>query len=266
MSANQREGFYPAYGIVVVKHHENEERAKTMKKRLVMIGATAFAVSLLSPAMLNAAVSPLQVSVSGDEVSVSVVENALDDTSKLYLVWDDADHGESLENWPAENRIAYSGDTAISSAAATYKFNKAGVPENVYLRVIATSDVRLIDGYVKLGANQYVNTGVKDTSAYGLEIRYRPTGTASTSWSSLMGGVHDKFTIGINNSNYNKYYIRYAAGTEVGNPAYTLPDTTGPHSVRIFSRVFSLMVNLRQHQSRFRVAPSAVLVFRFFSA
>jgi hypothetical protein len=207
-----------------------------MKNLLVMIGATAFAVCLLSPAMLNAAVSPLQVSVSGDEVSVSVLENALDDTSKLYLVWDDADRGESLKNWPAENRIAYSGDTAISSAAATYKFNKAGAPENVYLRVIATSDVRLIDGYVKLGANQYVNTGVKDTSAYGLEIRYRPTGTSSGSYSSLMGGVHDKFTIGINNSNYNKYYIRYADGTEVGNPAYTLPNTTEPHSVRIFKQ------------------------------
>ena len=192
-------------------------------------------MSLLSPAVLNAAVSPLQVSVSGDEVSVSVAENALDDTSKLYLVWDDADRGESLENWPEENRIAYSGDTAISSAAATYKFNKAGVPENVYLRVIATSDVRLIDGYVKLDANQYVNTGVKDTSAYGLEIRYRPTGT-SMSYSSLMGGVHDKFTIGINNTNYDKYYIRYANGSEVGNPAYTLSDTTEPHSIRIFNK------------------------------
>ena len=203
-----------------------------MKKQWRMPFA-AIAASILL--VCNAGdLSPLSVTVSGNDISVGAAAGVLDDTSALYLVWDTSDHGDDLADWPAENRIAYSGSPAVSSAAATYTLDKSSVPDGAYMRVLATSNVRLIDGYVKLGASQYVNTGVKDTAAYGFEIRYRPTSTKTgNNYASLMGGVRDKFTVGMNNSNYDKYYIRYGAGTEVGNPAYVLPNKTDPHTVGI---------------------------------
>lgn len=210
-----------------------------MQKLLTMIGAAAVAIGAVLPMSAFADTAALSVTVSGNDVSVSAAAGVLDDTSVLYIVWDTEDRGTSLADWPAENRIVYSGSPAISSAAATYTLSKADVPNGAYMRVIATSDVRLIGGYVALKANQYINTGIKDTEAYGLDIRYRPLGTSSGSYSSLMGGVRDKFTIGMNAGNYDKYYINYnrtgntAATGVVGNPAYALPDTTNPHTLCI---------------------------------
>ena len=210
-----------------------------MQKLLTMIGAAAVAIGAVLPMSAFADTAALSVTVSGNDVSVSAAAGVLDDTSALYLVWDEADRGEKLADWPTENRIVYSGSPAISSAAATYTLSKAGVPAGAYVRVIATSNVRLIGGYVALKANQYINTGIKDTEAYGLDIRYRPLGTSSGSYSSLMGGVRDKFTIGMNAGNYDKYYINYnrtgntATTGVVGNPAYALPDTTNPHTLCI---------------------------------
>ena len=210
-----------------------------MQKLLTMIAAAAVAIGAVLPMSAFADTAALSVTVSGNDVSVSAAAGVLDDTSVLYIVWDTEDRGTSLADWPAENRIVYSGSPAISSAAATYTLNKADVPNGAYMRVIATSDVRLIGGYVALKANQYINTGIKDTEAYGLDIRYRPLGTSSGSYSSLMGGVRDKFTIGMNASNYDKYYINYnrtgntAATGVVGNPAYALPDKTNPHTLCI---------------------------------
>ena len=223
-----------------------------MDANKLMSFAAICVAAVFSPSMA-ADVVALTVAVSGNDVSVSVPAGVLDETSGLYLVWDTDDHGSNVENWPAANRIAYSGTPAVSSAAATYTLSKATVPAKAFMRVIATSNVRLIGGYVKLGANQYVNTGVKDTSAYGLEIRYRPTGTSSGNYSSLMGGLRDRFTIGMNAGNYNKYYIRCGTlitsgsgaglGTEVGNPAYTLPNTTEPHTIKIFNKGLYLDAN-----------------------
>ena len=220
-----------------------------MQKPLAMIGAAAdlttkalaaaVAIGAVLPMSAFADTAALSVTVSGNDVSVSAAAGVLDDTSVLYIVWDTEDRGTSLADWPAENRVEYSGSPAVSSAAATYTLDKSSVPVGAYMRVLATSAVRLIDGYVKLGASQYVNTGVKDTAAYGFEIRYRPTGTSSGSYASLMGAVRDKFTIGLNARNYDKYYINYnrtgntTSTGVVGNPAYTLPDLTNPHTLGI---------------------------------
>ena len=205
----------------------------------MMIGAAAVAIGAVLPMSAFADTAALSVTVSGNDVSVSAAAGVLDDTSVLYIVWDTEDRGSSLADWPAENRVEYSGSPAISSAAATYTLDKSSVPDGAYMRVLATSAVRLIDGYVKLGESQYVNTGVKDTAAYGFEIRYRPTGTSSGNYASLMGAVHDKFTIGLNIRNYDKYYINYnRTGNKpstgvVGNPAYALPNLTNPHTLGI---------------------------------
>ena len=95
--------------------------------------------------------------------------------------------------------------------------------------------MRLIGGYISLGANQYIDTGIKDTAAYGLEIRYRATGhtdSDSGKYAPLTGSVYNHFTIGNYNTSIAQFYIRWRTA-QVASPAYEMPDTTDPHTVRI---------------------------------
>lgn len=187
-------------------------------------------------------VAALTATISGNDVSVTVPAGVLDDTSALYLVWDDVDHGEKLADWPTANRIAYSGSPAVSSSAATYTLSKAGVPSGAYMRIIATSDVRLIDGYVKLGAYQYVNTGVSATRAYGLNIKYRYVGTyTGGNYASLIGGVLDAdFTIGryVYNNADSFYFTWHGAGNQTALSG--LATSTDVHEITVADRVASL--------------------------
>lgn len=191
-------------------------------------------------------VAALTTTISGNDVSVTVPAGVLDDTSALYLVWDDVDHGEKLADWPTANRIAYSGSPAVSSSAGTYALSKAGVPNGAYMRVIATSDVRLIDGYVKLGKDQYkdqyVNTGVSATRAYGLNIKYRYVGTyTGGNYASLIGGVLDvDFTIGryVYNNADSFYFTWHGAGNQTALSG--LATSTDVHEITVADRVASL--------------------------
>jgi len=87
-----------------------------MKTSTVFAAIAATVCVMTSP--LAAEVAALSVTVSGNDVSVSVPAGVLDETSGIYLVWDTDDHGSNVENWPAANRIAYSGSPAVSSAAS----------------------------------------------------------------------------------------------------------------------------------------------------
>lgn len=192
-----------------------------------------------SSSLRAADVATLAVAVNGNDVSVNVPAGALDDSSALYLVWDVDDHGPNLLNWPAENRIAYSGAPAVSSAAATYTFSKAAVPANAFMRVVATSNVRLIDGYVKLGAYQYVNTDVSATLVHGLNIKYRYVGTLTGgNYASLMGGVLDAdFTIGRHTN--GSFYFRWHDA--VNDTALSgLANSKDMHEITVADRVASL--------------------------
>ena len=197
---------------------------------------TALAATICVATTPLAAVANYELALTdnGTSVTVSAPAGALDSSSRLYLVWDTQDHGADVSEWPVANRTEYTG--TITAAAANYTISKAGVPNGSMMRAVSTCDVRLIDGWVKLGDKEYVNTGVRDTEAYGLEIKCRPTSQSSGTYSSLMGGVRDKFTIGMSYRSYDKYYIRYADGTEVGNPAFTLPNITEAHVIRIFDQ------------------------------
>ena len=204
-----------------------------------MIGAMLAASTILSmPAIAD--VATLTATVSGNDLAVSVPSGVLDDTSKLYLVWDSEDHGGKLADWPAENRIAYDG--AITSSSATYTFDKSSIPVGSMMRAIATSDVRLIDGYVKLGADQYVNTGVSATRAYGLNIKYRYVGTLTGSYyASLMGGVLDAdFTIGrYVYKGADSFYFKWHGAVDV--PTISgLATSTDVHEITVADRVASL--------------------------
>jgi hypothetical protein len=87
-------------------------------------------------------------------------------------VWDSEDRGAALADWPEANRRKYSGET--SSAAATYRFAKRGLPFKCVFRVIANVPTRLLgdDGYVYAGASQYIDTGIKANAIYGLYIKF----------------------------------------------------------------------------------------------
>ena len=65
-----------------------------------------FGAFALTAFALNAA-TPIAVTIDGDEVCAAVPVGTLDETSALYLLWDDEDRGTNLADWPAaQNRAA----------------------------------------------------------------------------------------------------------------------------------------------------------------
>ena len=189
-------------------------------------------------------VGELTVRPSRDSIAVDAADGVLDETSELYVVWDVTDHGPDINQWPQGNRVRYEG--AISAAQATYVVSTPVIPDRSSIRAIATSHVKLIDGYVKLVGYQYVDTGVKCNEAYGIEIRCRPDGTydgpssALPQWGSLVGSDPFKFSIGRSaHSNPAISYDQYLLyrGKEVGNPLFMLSTAEGgsavPHTLKV---------------------------------
>ena len=195
--------------------------------KAVCLGAFALAFS----AVFATDAATLQVAISGSDVNVTAPAGALDDTSKIYLVWGATDFGDDMASWPSANRALYSG--AVSSAAATYTIDGSGIPAGSIVRAFAISDIRLIDSWVKLAANQYIDTGVKGTDAYGVELKFRLPGTQNSGYESLISGARDNFTIGRYNSPV-KFYLRYR--TTAYNDAFVLSDATTEHTIRVFGR------------------------------
>lgn len=189
-------------------------------------------------------VRTLSVQVNGGNIAVDVAAGMLDESSELYLVWDSTDHGGDLSMWPQDKRVQYEG--VVSSSAATYIFSTEGIPTRSVWRVIATSKVKLMDGFVKIVGYQYVDTGVKCNEAYGIEIRCRPDGTydgpssAAPQWGSLVGSDPFKFSIGRcaygNPAISYDQYLLYR-GKDVGNPLFMLSTAEGgsavPHTLKV---------------------------------
>ena len=203
-------------------------------------------------AATEAIASDISVTVVPGWVEAVVPAGMLSAESNLYLVWDNEDRGRELADWPAANRMKYEGE--LSSAAATYRFPKGSLPFKCVFRVLATDPVRLLgnDGYVYVGASQYVNTGVNANEIYGFSIRFQYSandwnqGTGGNSWSSLIGDdpTYD-FTIGRKaNGTDGQFYMRYRgvsvkAGT-TADLAFTLNDKTVPHEIVVANQTSTL--------------------------
>ena len=215
-----------------------------MKKLFMMIGAAAVAAH---------AAMPIPVAFDGSDVVASVPAGTLDETSTLYFVWDDADHGTDLAAWPAANRVKC--DVGRDGARPSqYRFNRGKVVPGQVFRVLATSKVRLLDegGWVYVGENQYVDTGVKATDVYGLAIKfqYAPNDyqlAEKNPWASLMGSLPtDDFTIGRKaNGKDGEFYMRYRgeslkADGKTPDLMFTLGDLSVPHTITIANRTASL--------------------------
>lgn len=223
-----------------------------MKRLFIMIGMAAVMSGAIRPHVAQAAVPSLELSLAQHAIKVTDPSRALDGASGLYLVWDSADRGTDLDAWPAANRVQYSG--MLPSADSVYEFNRTGIPEGCCFRVLATGQVRVLEegGWVYVGANQYVDTGVKATGVYGLAIKfqYSPNDyqkANKNAWASLIGSLPtDDFTIGRRMTGADgEFYMRYRgeslkADGKTADLMFTLGDLSVPHTIAIANRTASL--------------------------
>ena len=231
----------PYAGNPHVRFDEGEvASAATPRRGSLLYRKIICALALVGAAFLARATEPaaLTLALQGNNVVVTVpANNTLYDTSRLYLVWDGVDHGADLSAWPAAKRMQYDG--TISTAASTCQFSTNGIPAGSIVRAIATSDVRLINSWVKIAGNQYIDTGIPDNVTFGVDFKFRPL-SASTGgmYGSVLSSGVDQFTIAMYNS-HNNYYLRYGGNGATGqgdpyNPAFVLSDLTVAHEIRIF--------------------------------
>jgi alpha-glucosidase len=195
-------------------------------------------------------VMPIPIAVDGNDVVASVPEGMLDDTSALYFVWDDEDRGTDLAAWPAENRVRR--DVGRPKTGEC-RFGRGKIAQGQVFRVLATSKVRpLENGYVYIGKNQYVDTGVKATQVHCLAIKfqYSPNDyqkVKGNKWASLMGSLPTfDFTIGRRATGKDgQLYLRYQgeslkADGKTSDLMFTLGDLSVPHAITIANRTATL--------------------------
>ncbi|MBR0237672.1 MAG: hypothetical protein IJQ39_06260 [Thermoguttaceae bacterium] len=218
-------------------------------RKLLTIGA---AVALFAQLAAQAAVPSLELSLEQNVIKVTDSSRALDGASGLYLVWDSTDRGTDLNAWPAANRVQYSG--TIPSADSVYEFSRAGIPEGRSFRVLATGEVRLLEegGWVYVGKNQYIDTGIKATDVHGLSIKfqYSPNDyqmADGNAWASLIGSLPtDDFTIGRKaNGADGQFYMRYRgeslkADGKTPDLMFSLGDLNAPHAIALANRTAML--------------------------
>ena len=84
--------------------------------------------------------------------------------------------------------------------------------------------------YIEGTGVQYINTGIAENAAYGVEMECLVTGMA-TNWQSLLSGTLDNFTIGSVDANKNSFYLRLRT-TEVCRPSGMYSDQKNTISIK----------------------------------
>ncbi|MCQ2395186.1 MAG: hypothetical protein MJ249_12965 [Kiritimatiellae bacterium] len=154
-----------------------------------------------------------------DNYRVKVDADSFYGARNVYLVWDTADKGGVLGDWTGKRLLS----NALTSAGAELTLPVTEVPDGSVVRAIVTESFTSLDGSVLINNNQYINTGFPENQCGGADFKFNITGK-STNWASVFSGTLDKFTIGLNNSNLNKFYLRYN-GADNG-PAPTIDNAT----------------------------------------
>ena len=201
-----------------------------MRRNVFMICAAI--ISMMMPIVARADEAQLSFTVSGSTLTVAAPAGVLDKNTSLYLVWDSSDKGTELGKWA--NKIKYeNSENPVSDSEAQYEFDISSVNPQSVMRVLALSEIQLIDGYISLGEGQYIDTGILATEAYGMEIRFFHTNEINDSfglWESLIGSVLDDFTFGGYREDY--FYLRwYGAGHEW--KFYGDLNDSMPHTIKI---------------------------------
>ena len=178
-----------------------------MRRNVFMICAAI--ISMMMPIAVRADEAQLSFTVSGSTLTVAAPAGVLDKNTSLYLVWDSSNKGTELDKWA--NKIKYeNSENPVSDSEAQYEFDISSVNPQSVMRVLALSEIQLIDGYISIGDNQYVDTGVLATEAYGLEFKYFHTNDIDDKfgmYESLIGSVCDDFTVG--GYRESAFYIRW---------------------------------------------------------
>ena len=118
-----------------------------MKRLFMILGVMFLFLSMMMPIAVRADEAQLSFTVSGSTLTVAAPAGALDGNTSLYLVWDSADRGTELDKWA--NKIKYEG--GVLDSEAQYDFDISGVDPQSVMRVLALSEIQLIDGYISLG-------------------------------------------------------------------------------------------------------------------
>lgn len=84
--------------------------------------------------------------------------------------------------------------------------------------------------YIEGTGVQYINTGIAENAAHGVEMECLVTGMA-TNWQSLLSGTLDNFTIGSVDANKNSFYLRLRT-TEVCRPSGMYSDQKNTISIK----------------------------------
>ncbi len=193
-----------------------------------MISTALLAAVVVMPVAALADALELSYTIANNSLTVTAPAGALDQSASLYLVWGPVDKESNLSDWA--NKKEYDGE--ISSDAAQYVFDISDVEENSVIRVLAQTELRFIDGYVSLGRNQYIDTAIMSTEAYGLDIKYFHANTSesleSDPFGSLIGGVLDDFTIGRYS---NDFYLRW----RLKEYKYALPNLSNSFATNVIS-------------------------------
>ncbi len=168
-----------------------------MKKLKMLLGILIAAVASSATAA--------SLALARDGENFTIKPTGLAGQPNIYLVWDTVDRGNAIDSWANRREVSHP-DLADGMTITT---PVAGVPFGSRVRVIAQSDVALLDGPVEMTRDQqFIDTGIAGNAATGCEFGFLPTGR-STGWASALSAKCDNFTFGNENTNNLKMYLRW---------------------------------------------------------
>ena len=139
--------------------------------------------------------------MSGSRLYVNVPSGLAGE--QLLLVWDDADKGNDVDAWANSREIA----AAVGANGGKYCTDLArlGVQNGQTCRVFSRHNLRLLDKLEMPNSTTYINTGIKDSSCYGIRFGFYGTGI-SEGFGQFIGTSDAGFTIGANNTDITSWY------------------------------------------------------------
>ena len=184
----------------------SNQNAKVFEERFFL--GSGFARLMLTTLILVVAMSAradgIALTRTDDEYVVTVESNFVASDATVYLVWGAKDAAGELQEWDSRREL---GD--VSSAGGSFHTAVTGIAPGSKVRALIANKIELLDGYVSMDVQgQYVNTGCPENETWKTELGLAVNG-ASGSWSSLIGGTIDQFTVGRENTNSGRLYLRY---------------------------------------------------------
>ncbi|MCQ2394572.1 MAG: hypothetical protein MJ249_09815 [Kiritimatiellae bacterium] len=154
-----------------------------MKMKTIGIGvlASCAALSLMGAEVtmdINDDATALVVNVPAGLLTGCKLELAYDNTIGAANKFVPIDRTPSRASWPNACTLS----EAVPAEGGTFSVALAdiGMPPDAYFRLFMTDGYELLDYAWCNAANAWVDTGVKDTDVYGLELGLCPTDTTGT--------------------------------------------------------------------------------------